>query len=90
MRINSCSDRSVLKGKTSVRRLVQGDLTLFHGDMKRAHKIRLCKQCGKLIDNSGRKLQKRTKYCSNDCAEDYYFDKKLRLTELNLKYKKGK
>jgi|TARA_Y100000310_G_scaffold32170_1_gene30542 tRNA(Ile2) C34 agmatinyltransferase TiaS len=58
--------------------------------MKQAHKTRICKQCGKEIDNSGQKLQKRTKYCSNDCAEDYYFDKQLRMKELNLKLKEIK
>lgn len=39
--------------------------------MKRLNRIRICKQCGKEIDNSKRKIQKRTKFCSADCAEDY-------------------
>ena len=50
--------------------------------MKQSQKIRYCKQCGKVIDNSGRKIQKRTKYCSYDCHEDYLFDKRLRNAEL--------
>ena len=65
-------------------------MAYFSVDMKRAHKIRLCNQCGKLIDNSGLKIQKKTKYCSKDCHEDYLFDRRLRLTELNLKSTKGK
>ncbi len=62
----------------------------FSVDMKRAHKIRLCKQCGKVIDNSGRKIQKKTKYCSYDCHEDYLAERRQRLKELNLKSTKGK
>ena len=50
--------------------------------MKRAYRIRYCKQCGKEIDNSGRKIQKRTKYCSYDCHEDYLFDRRIRNAEL--------
>jgi len=46
--------------------------------MKRLSRIRICKQCGKEIDNSKRKIQKRTKFCSADCAEDYKFDKRER------------
>ena len=46
--------------------------------MKRLSRIRICKQCGKIIDNSKRKIQKRTKFCSADCAEDYQFDKRER------------
>ena len=46
--------------------------------MKRLSRIRLCKQCGKEIDNSQRKIQKRTKFCSADCAEDYKIDKQLK------------
>ena len=46
--------------------------------MKRLSRIRLCKQCGKQIDNSQRKIQKRTKFCSADCAEDYKFNKQLK------------
>ena len=46
--------------------------------MKRLSRIRLCKQCGKEIDNSKRKIQKRTKFCSADCAEDHKFDKRER------------
>ena len=46
--------------------------------MKRLNRIRLCKQCGKEIDNSQRKIQKRTKFCSEDCAEDYNEEKRLR------------
>ena len=49
--------------------------------MKRLSRIRLCKQCGKEIDNSQRKIQKRTKFCSADCAEDYKEDKRLRRLE---------
>jgi len=64
-------------------------LTYFKLDMKQSHKIRYCKQCGKVIDNSGRKINKRTKYCSNNCHEDYLSERRRRLTELNLKSKKG-
>ena len=46
--------------------------------MKRLSRIRLCKQCGKEIDNSKRKIQKRTKFCSEDCVDDYKFDKEER------------
>ena len=46
--------------------------------MKRLSRIRLCKQCKKEIDNSQRKIQKRTKFCSEDCADDYKFDKQER------------
>ena len=55
--------------------------------MKRAYRIRYCKQCNKEIDNSGRKMIKRTKYCSSDCHEDYLFDKRTKLTELRIKAK---
>ena len=55
--------------------------------MKQSQKIRYCKQCGKEIDNSGRKMNKRTKYCSSDCHEDYLFDKRTKLTELRIKAK---
>ena len=57
-------------------------MTHFKLDIKQSQKIRYCKQCGKEIDNSGRKMNKRTKYCSNDCHEDYLFDKRLRNAEL--------
>ena len=50
--------------------------------MKQSQKIRYCKQCGKVIDYSGRKIQKRTKYCSYDCHEDYLFDRRIRNAEL--------
>ena len=46
--------------------------------MKRLSRIRICKQCGNEIDNSKRKIQKRTKYCAEDCAEDYKLDKRER------------
>ena len=46
--------------------------------MKRLNKIRICKQCGKEIDNSKRRIQKRTKFCSIDCVDDYQFDKRER------------
>ena len=36
------------------------------------------KQLRKEIDNSERKIQKRTKFCSADCAEDYKEAKKER------------
>ena len=58
--------------------------------MKQSQKVRYCKQCCKVIDNSGRRIQKRTKYCSYDCHEDYLAERRRRLTELNLKSKKGK
>jgi len=46
--------------------------------MKRINRIRICKSCGNEIDNSERKIQKRTKFCSEDCADDYKFDKRER------------
>ena len=46
--------------------------------MKRLNRIRICKQCDKEIDNSKRKIQKRTKFCSTDCAENYKFNKQLK------------
>jgi RNA polymerase-binding transcription factor DksA len=46
--------------------------------MKRLNRIRLCKSCGKVIDNSKRKINKRTKFCSEDCVEDYNKAKKER------------
>ena len=46
--------------------------------MKRLSRIRICKSCGNEIDNSERKIQKRTKFCSADCAEDYNEAKKER------------
>ena len=49
--------------------------------MKRLSRIRLCKSCGNEIDNSKRKIQKRTKFCSADCAEDYNEERKLRRLE---------
>ena len=55
--------------------------------MKRAYRIKYCKQCGKEIDNSGRKMNKRTKYCSNDCHENYLSDKRVKFTQLRIKAK---
>ena len=46
--------------------------------MKRLSRIRICKQCGKEIDNSQRKIQKRTKFCSANCVKDYKFNKQLK------------
>ena len=46
--------------------------------MAKLNKKRFCKQCGKEIDNSKRKIHKRTKYCSIDCVDDYQFDKRER------------
>ena len=46
--------------------------------MKRLNRIRICKSCGNEIDNSERKIQKRTKFCSADCAENYKFNKQLK------------
>tara|TARA_Y100001951_G_scaffold52171_1_gene41270 strand:+ start:156 stop:329 length:174 start_codon:yes stop_codon:yes gene_type:complete len=46
--------------------------------MKRINRIRICKSCGIKIDNSKRKIQKRTKFCSEDCAEDYKLNKQLK------------
>ena len=46
--------------------------------MKRLNRIRLCKSCGKVIDNSKRKINKRTKFCSEDCVENYNKAKKER------------
>ena len=44
--------------------------------IRRLSKIRICKSCGNEIDNSERKIQKRTKFCSADCVDDYKFDKR--------------
>ena len=46
--------------------------------MAKLNKKGFCKQCGKEIDNSKRKIHKRTKYCSIDCVDDYQFDKRER------------
>ena len=46
--------------------------------MARLNKIRICKFCGKEIDNSDRKMHKRSKFCHYDCAEDYNYERKLR------------
>ncbi len=53
--------------------------------MKQAHKIKYCKQCGTEIDNSGRKMNKRTKYCSSDCHEEYILQRRRHMTELRIK-----
>ena len=44
--------------------------------MKRLNKIRICKVCNKEIDNSKRTIQKRTKFCSYECAK---INKELKL-----------
>jgi RNA polymerase-binding transcription factor DksA len=49
--------------------------------IKRLSKIRICKSCGNEIDNSERKIQKRTKFCSEDCADDYKEERRLRRLE---------
>ena len=49
--------------------------------LKRLSRIRICKSCGNEIDNSKRKIQKRTKFCSEDCVDDYKFDKQERRLE---------
>ena len=46
--------------------------------MKRLSKIRICKFCGIEIDNSKRKMHKRTKFCSEDCADDYNKERRQR------------
>ena len=46
--------------------------------IRRLSKIRICKSCGNEIDNSEQKIQKRTKFCSEDCVDDYKFDKRER------------
>ena len=46
--------------------------------MARLNKKRFCKQCGNEIDNSQRKIYKKTKFCSRDCVNDYQFDKRKR------------
>ena len=43
--------------------------------MKRLNRIRVCKVCGEVIDNSKRTIQKRTKFCSEDCVEINYENK---------------
>ncbi len=55
--------------------------------MKQAHKIKYCKQCDTEIDNSGRKMNKRTKYCSSDCHEEYILQRRRHMTELRIKAK---
>jgi len=37
--------------------------------MNRLSKVRICTICGKIIDNSKRTIQKRTKFCSEECVE---------------------
>jgi hypothetical protein len=46
--------------------------------MARLNKKRFCIQCKSEIDNSGRKIHKRTKFCSEDCADDYKWNKQLK------------
>ena len=46
--------------------------------MKRLSRIRLCKSCSEIIDNSKRKMHKRTKFCSEDCADDYNEERRQR------------
>ena len=46
--------------------------------MKRLSRIRICKLCGNEIDNSKRKMHKRTKFCSEDCVDDYNEERRLR------------
>ena len=46
--------------------------------MARLNKKRFCKTCGIEIDNSKRKIHKRTKFCSIDCVDDYKFNKQLK------------
>ena len=50
----------------------------YKAQMGKLNKKRFCKQCGKEIDNSKRRIQKRTKFCSIDCVDDYEFDKRER------------
>jgi|TARA_R100001530_G_scaffold21976_1_gene18078 RNA polymerase-binding transcription factor DksA len=46
--------------------------------MARLNKKRFCKVCGIEIDNSKRKINKRTKYCSKNCVDEYNEIKKER------------
>ena len=43
-----------------------------------AYKYAICKICGKVIDNSKRTIQKRTKFCSIECVENNREEKRLR------------
>ena len=44
--------------------------------MARLNKKRICILCGLEINNSERKIHKRTKFCSEDCADDYKWNRK--------------
>ncbi|QDP52185.1 MAG: hypothetical protein Unbinned2902contig1001_27 [Prokaryotic dsDNA virus sp.] len=47
----------------------------------RKNKIRICKMCNKIINNHPDEIHKRTQFCSDDCVEDYKFEKcKRKLT----------
>jgi len=46
--------------------------------MARLNKKRFCKVCGIEIDNSKRKIHKRTKFCSKDCVDKYNKNKSER------------
>jgi RNA polymerase-binding transcription factor DksA len=46
--------------------------------MARLNKKRFCKVCGIEIDNSKRKIHKRTKFCSKVCVDKYNKDKRER------------
>ncbi len=47
--------------------------------MARLNKKRFCKVCGIEIDNSKRKIHKRTKFCSKDCVDKYNKNKSERI-----------
>ena len=73
--------------------MINMDIEYANCDWRKYKEIRLaqkryCIVCNKLIRQSRKKMQKRTKYCSNDCYEDYLFDKRLRNAELRNNAKK--
>ena len=88
MKIKSCSDCPVLKETLLTLLSVWGNLAILQRDtlmeyweerkMKRLSRIRICIFCGNEIDNSQHKIQKRTKFCSEDCVDDYKFNKQLK------------
>ena len=66
----------MIVGTITSNQFLSGDWRKYK--MKRLNRIRICKQCGKEIDNSKRRIQKRTKFCSVNCADDYKSDNQER------------
>jgi len=66
----------MIVGTITPNQFVNGDWRKYK--MKRLSRIRICKYCGKEIDNSKRQIQKRTKFCSENCVKDYKEEKRIR------------